>query len=60
MKTIVDHPTTDLDASAGAPEASQPGKNVWEDPKLAFVEPKLIRHGELERLTGGFFGSFSP
>jgi hypothetical protein len=36
----------------------------WEEPKLAFVEPKLTKHGSLEKITGrrrnGFFGEFSP
>jgi hypothetical protein len=41
------------------------GKKVWEEPKLAFVEPKLTKHGSLEKVTrgkrrNGFFGEFSP
>ena len=44
--------------------ASPPEKKSWEDPKLAFVEPKLTKHGDLEKVTGrpkdGFFGPFSP
>ena len=35
-------------------------KLAWEKPKLEFVEPKLTEHGQLERLTGAFFGTFSP
>lgn len=35
-------------------------KQDWEDPELSFVEPKLTKHGELQELTGGFFGSFQP
>lgn len=39
-------------------------KKSWEEPKLTFVEPKLTRHGKLEKVTGepkdGFFGQFSP
>jgi hypothetical protein len=36
-------------------------KQVWDEPKLAFVEPKLVRHGEVKRLTGtGFVGTFVP
>jgi hypothetical protein len=46
-----------------APEASG-GRKPWEEPKLAFVEPKLTRHGKLEKITrgkhNGFFGQFSP
>jgi hypothetical protein len=38
------------------------GKQPWQEPKLAFVEPRLINHGRLKDLTGqeGFFGGFSP
>ena len=46
----------------GAP-SSLPDKKSWEEPKLAFVEPKLIKHGSLEKVTrdpNGFFGCFSP
>jgi hypothetical protein len=37
------------------------GKKPWQEPKLVFVEPKLIKHGELVQLTGvSFFGEFEP
>jgi hypothetical protein len=37
------------------------GKKPWQEPKLAFVEPKLTKHGSLEEVTGqGFFGGFTP
>jgi hypothetical protein len=42
---------------------SPPDKKPWEEPKLDFVEPKLTKHGSLEKLTrmpNGFFGGFSP
>jgi hypothetical protein len=36
-------------------------KKPWQEPKLAFVEPKLTKHGSLEEVTGqGFFGGFTP
>jgi hypothetical protein len=38
-------------------EASQ-DKQPWQEPRLAFVEPKLTPHGELQKVTGGFFGTF--
>jgi hypothetical protein len=49
----------------GAPPASPVDKKPWEEPKLAFVEPKLTKHGNLEKVThgrkrNGFFGEFSP
>jgi hypothetical protein len=40
-----------------------PDRKPWEEPKLDFVEPKLTKHGSLEKLTegpNGFFGQFSP
>ena len=40
-------------------QSVQDSKKPWEEPKLAFVEPKLTKHGALKNLTG-FFGSFSP
>jgi hypothetical protein len=37
------------------------GKKPWQEPKLAFVEPKLTKHGTLEEVTGqGFFSGFTP
>ncbi len=35
-------------------------KSEWEEPKLTFVEPTLTEHGSVQKLTGGFFGSFTP
>ena len=37
-----------------------PDKQPWQEPKLAFVEPKLTPHGDLKQVTGGFFGTFIP
>jgi hypothetical protein len=45
------------------PPAPSGEKKPWEEPKVAFVEPKLTRHGKLEKITrgsNGFFGVFSP
>ena len=36
------------------------GKDEWQEPKLRFVEPKLVERGPVKDLTGGFLGSFSP
>ncbi len=43
-------------------QSPQETKKPWEEPKLAFVEPKLTKHGDIKGLTGedGFFGTFSP
>ena len=37
-----------------------PGKQPWQEPKLAFVEPTLTKHGSLTGVTGGFLGTFTP
>lgn len=39
---------------------SAANKKTWQDPKLAFVQPKLTKHGSVKELTGGFFGTFNP
>lgn len=43
----------------GPAPSSSTGKAPWQEPKLAFVEPKLTKHGQLEEITG-FFGTFTP
>ena len=35
-------------------------KPEWVEPRLEFVEPRLTMHGDLQRVTGAFFGTFSP
>ena len=35
-------------------------KQPWQEPKLAFVEPKLIHHGTVQEVTGQSFGTFPP
>jgi hypothetical protein len=40
--------------------AAPPTKAPWHEPKLVFVEPTLPPHGELQHVTGGFFGTFTP
>ncbi len=39
-----------------APSARRP----FVEPRLRFVEPKLVKHGDVTRVTAGFFGTFSP
>jgi len=41
-------------------QAEQESKQMWEEPKLAFVEPKLTKQGGLKEITAGFFGTFTP
>jgi hypothetical protein len=44
----------------GAMASPASGKEPWQEPKLAFIEPKLTTHGQLEEVTAGFFGGFTP
>ncbi|HEY7496231.1 MAG TPA: hypothetical protein VIH59_34650 [Candidatus Tectomicrobia bacterium] len=46
----------------GTAAAPAPDKQPWQEPKLAFVEPRLTRHGGLQEVTGAepFFGGFTP
>jgi len=44
----------------GSTASPSQSKKRWQEPKLAFVEPKLTKHGELKEVTGQFFGAFSP
>lgn len=34
-------------------------KRPFVEPKLSYVEPELVRHGDMAEVTG-FFGPFSP
>jgi hypothetical protein len=49
-------PQPEESGTAAAPAAD---KQPWQEPKLAFVEPKLTKHGPLQEVTG-FFGGFTP
>ena len=35
-------------------------KKAFKEPKLTFIEPKLTKQGDATKITGGFFGSFTP
>jgi hypothetical protein len=35
-------------------------KKLFVEPKVSFIEPKLIKHGDATKITAGFFGGFSP
>lgn len=39
-------------------QAKQESKQRWEEPKLAFVEPKLTKQGALQEITAAFMGPF--
>lgn len=47
--------------SDAAAEADTQGKKPFIEPKLAFIEPKLTKHGDATKITQqGFFGTFTP
>jgi hypothetical protein len=55
----------DDDRTQAVPPASEEsragaGKAPWQEPKLTFIEPTLMKHGRLEDVTAGFFGGFTP
>jgi hypothetical protein len=36
-------------------------RRPWQEPKLEFVEPKLVKQGEMKQITAqGFVGTFIP
>ena len=35
-------------------------KKEFTEPKLEFVEPKLTKQGDATKITGQFFGTFTP
>jgi len=43
-------------------EQEKVDKKPFEEPKLTFIEPKLTKHGDATKITGGggFFGTFIP
>jgi hypothetical protein len=41
-------------------EAETQAKKPFLEPKLAFIEPKLTKHGDATKITQGFFGTFTP
>ena len=47
------------DAEESIRLAETDGKRPFIVPKLTFVTPKLVKHGDLVEVTG-FFGTFSP
>lgn len=50
------HPVSTAEPSSPEPSPEQ----AWVTPRLTFVEPKLTKHGDVKKVTGAFFGAFSP
>ena len=55
MKERENQQPQDKRKTSSSPDTKKP----WQEPKLAFVKPKLTKHGDLKELTG-FFGGFTP
>jgi hypothetical protein len=53
-------PTSEEREALGATADPAAGKEPWQEPKLAFIEPKLTTHGKLDEVTAGFLGGFTP
>jgi hypothetical protein len=50
--------TVATDDAQAAPVAE---RGTWQEPKLTFVEPVLVKQGEMKQITTqGFFGTFAP
>ena len=39
---------------------SSENKKKFTEPKLKFIEPKLTKQGDATKITGQFFGTFTP
>lgn len=35
-------------------------RRAWQEPKLQFVKPTLVKQGEMKQITAGFIGTFVP
>ena len=35
-------------------------RKYFSEPKLTFIKPKLTKHGAVTKITGQFFGTFTP
>ena len=58
--TLIPDPTVRHEAPE---EGDSVSKGTWQEPKLTFVQPVLIKHGSITQLTAadpGFFGTFIP
>ena len=53
-------PKETRDKAPEGQKADATPKQPWVKPRLAFVEPQLTSHGEFTKVTGAFFGAFSP
>ena len=52
--------TGKLTADADNQESIESRKKEFKEPKLKFIEPRLTKHGDATKITGAFFGTFTP
>jgi hypothetical protein len=54
---------SDVTSAGSDPDVSpefHDGRQAYVEPKLTYVTPKLIKRGDVSKVTAGFLGSFSP
>ena len=56
----MDDKKIEINSEATDTETSTETRKPFVDPKLAFIEPKLTKHGDATKITQGFFGTFNP
>ena len=56
-----DKETLSTDEHALATDADKEAKRPFQEPKLKFIDPEVVKHGDATQLTKqGFFGTFTP
>lgn len=56
-----DSKNANTNAESLVPTSTDKSKKPFQEPKLEFIEPKLVKHGDATELTKqGFFGTFTP
>ena len=57
---VISKNASQAQAASAAQETQAADKPLFTEPKLTFVEPKLVKHGDMADVTFGFFGTFYP
>ena len=57
---MMDKQRTRPEESSQSTEMRVESKAPFEEPKLEYVPPKLVKQASVEEVTAGFFGSFYP
>ncbi len=54
-------PTHDSKNPQDQPVDATASRQTWQEPRVTFVEPELVKQGEMKQITTqGFFGTFVP